>query len=132
MSSPSSRSLTAAARLRAALDATATALARPDLDGLLAAESELTDLFSELSFLRSTYAAGVGATHASPLPGDDVDAVRDELLAAQAALLRARRLGASLGDFVRLSFHARGQATGYDPAGVAAATMTGRGLQVRA
>lgn len=115
------RSVTAAARLRAALDATANALAVPSLDGLLAAEAALTDAFAELSFLRTQ----VGATHASP-------EIRDELLAAQAALLRARRLGGSLGDVVRISLQAHGHAAGYDPARVAAATLTGRGFQTRA
>ena len=120
MTQPSTRPLTAAARLRGALDATATALATPNLDALLAAESALTDAFADLSFLRTQ----VGAMHASP-------EVRDELLAAQAALLRARRLGGSLGDVVRISLQAHGHAAGYDPARVAAATLAGRGFQTR-
>ena len=118
----SSRSLTAAARLRAALDATANALATPNLDALLAAEAALTDAFAELSFLRSTVA------EAPPVPDD----IRDQLLAAQAALVRARRLGASLGDVVRISLQAHGHAAGYDPARGAAVTLAGRGFQTRA
>lgn len=114
------RSLTAAVRLRAALDATARALASPNLDALLAAEDALTDAFKELSFLRTQ----AGATHASP-------EIRDELLAAHAALLRARRLGGSLGDVVRISLQAHGHAAGYDPARVAAVTLAGRGFQTR-
>jgi hypothetical protein len=118
MSAPSSRSLTAAARLRAALDATANALAVPNLDALLAAETALTDAFGELSYLRT-------------LDEAERRVVRDELLAAQAALLRARRLGASLGEVVRISFQARGQSAGYDPAQGAAANLTGRGFNTR-
>lgn len=119
MSQPSTRPLTAAARLRAALDATARALATPNLDALLAAEAGLTDAFAELSYLRT-------------VDDEQRRAVRDELLAAQAALLRARRLGASLGDVVRLSIQAHGHAAGYDPARVAAVTLAGRGFQTRA
>lgn len=111
--------MAAAARLRAALDATANALAVPNLDGLLAAEAALTDAFAELSFLRT-------------LDEEQRRGLRDELLAAQAALLRARRLGGSLGDVVRISLQAHGHAAGYDPARVAAATLTGRGFQTRA
>lgn len=131
MSQPSTRALTAAARLREALDATATALATPNLDALLAAEAALTDAFAELSFLRTQ----AGATHLSAEASATADAspgIRDELLAAQAALLRARRLGGSLSDVVRLSLQAHGHAAGYDPARVAAATLAGRGFQTRA
>jgi hypothetical protein len=112
------RSIVAAARLRAALDATAAALAAPNLDALLAAEGALSDAFADLSYLRTL---------------DDVRrrAVRDDLLAAQSALLRARQLGASLGDVVRISLQAHGQASGYDPARAAAATLAGRGFQTR-
>ena len=119
MSAVQPRSLTAAARLRAAIDATANALASPNLDALLAAEGALTDAFAELSFLRT-------------LDEEQRRAVRDELLAAQAALLRARRLGGSLGDVVRLSLQAHGHAAGYDPTRVAAVTLAGRGFQTRA
>ena len=118
MNGAESRSITAAARLRAALEATADSLAQPTLEGLLAAEVALTGAFAELSLLKS-----LNETQRREL--------RDELLAAQAALLRARRLGASLGDFVRLSLDARGQSTGYDPA-VTANLFTGRGLKVKA
>lgn len=117
--SSDSRSLTAAARLRAAIDATASALAQPDLEALLTAEAALTGAFAELSFLRT-------------LDEDQRQVVHDELLAARAALVRARRLGGSLGDFVRLSLQARGQSTGYDPTRMTAATLTGRGFQTRA
>jgi hypothetical protein len=113
------RSAAAAARLRAALDATAAALTEPNLDALLAAEAALTDAFPELSYLRT-------------LDDIRVRALRDELVAAQSALHRAQRLGASLGDVVRISLQAHGHAAGYDPARVAAATLAGRGFQTRA
>lgn len=125
MPSPESR-LTAAARLRAALDATAGALAQADLEGLLAAEAALTGAFADLPELR----AAAAVMQASPPTHERTD-LRDELMACRAALLRARRLGASLGDVVRLSLYARGQSTGYDPARVTAATLTGRGIEVR-
>lgn len=114
-----SRSSNAAARVRAAVEATANALARADLDALLSAEAGLTSVFNDLSLLRS-------------LDPDQCRVLRDELLATQVALARARRLGASLGDYVRLSLEARGQGAGYDPAPLAAATLTGRGFQTRA
>ena len=109
----------AAARVREAVEATANALARADLDALLAAEAGLTSVFNDLSLLRS-------------LDADQRRVLRDELLATQAALARARRLGASLGDFVRVSLQVRGQAAGYDPASLTAATLTGRGFHTRA
>lgn len=109
----------AAVRLRRALDAAAAALAQPDLDGLLAAESALTATFADLSFLRT-------------LARPECASVRDELLAAQTALRRARRLGASLSDFVAISLQAHGQTAGYDPAPTTAAALSGRGFHARA
>ena len=114
-----SRQSAAAARVRAAVEATASALARADLDALLAAEAGLTSVFSDLSLLRS-------------LDPEQCRVLRDELIATQVALARARRLGTSLGDYVRLSLEARGQGAGYDPAPVTAATLSGRGFQTRA
>ena len=112
------RSIEAAGRIRDAITATADALAQADLDALLAAEAGLTSVFNDLSLLRS-------------LDAEQRAVLRDELLATQDALARARRLGASLGDFVRLSLQARGQAAGYDSAGLTAATLTGRGFHTR-
>ena len=108
----------AAVRLRSALDAAAAALARPDLDALLAAESALTAAFADLSFLRT-------------LGERERASMRDELLAAQTALRRASRLGASLNDFIALSLQAHGQSAGYDPARVTAAALSGRGFHAR-
>jgi hypothetical protein len=111
--------ITAAIRLRAALEATAASLRQPNLDGLLAAEADLTAAFTELSLLRSLDEAGRRAVH-------------DELVAAHAALQRARRLGDSLGEFVRISLTARGDETGYGPGAAHGSSFTGRGLKVSA
>jgi hypothetical protein len=111
--------LAAAARLRAALDDTAEALARPDVEALLAAEASLTHAFTTIPRLRA-------------LSAEERAAARTELLNARAALVRCRRLGAALADFVRLSLDARGQAAGYNPSTEAAAALTGRGFQTKA
>jgi hypothetical protein len=120
MATPATRSTAAAARLRAALDATASSLAQPSLDGLLAAEAELTRACADLSFIRSFDEA----TRLS---------VRDDLVAAQESLIRSNRLGASLLEFVRVSLDARAQATG-DDVDVARATaaLSGRAVRMRA
>jgi hypothetical protein len=108
----------AGGRLRVALEAVADALGRADMDGLLAAEQALESALADCARL-----AASGGT----LPA----ALRSELDASRRALMRCRRLGASLGEFARASFDARGLAIGYDPARTAAATMTGRGFQTR-
>ena len=111
--------LAAAARLRAALEETATALARPNVEALLASEAALTAAYTAIPALRTLTRA-------------ERTAARAELLNARAAIVRCRRLGASLADFVRLSLEARGQAAGYDTAGETATALTGRGFQTRA
>ena len=116
---PRQDALAAAARLRAALEETAHALSRPNLDALLAAESSLTAAFTTIPTLRTFTKA-------------ERAAARAELLNARAAIVRCRRLGAALSDFVRLSLEARGQAAGYDPAGETATALNGRGFQTRA
>ena len=92
--------LPAIVRLRSALEASADALASPTLDGLLAAELAIEGALADLP------------------PLDDAAAperalARAELDRARAALLRCRRLGSALGDFVRLSFEAHGRSSGY-------------------
>lgn len=104
-----------AGRLRQALDQTATALAKARLDDLLAAGEALEVALAQIP--RATTASR-----------DDADRLRAEIDAARAALLRCRRLGVSLGDFVRATFDAHGGATEYDPARQAAASMTGRSV----
>ena len=89
-----------AAALREALDRTAAALASPRVETLLdceiAIERALADMppFEGLTPVERT-------------------AVRAELDAARSALLRCRRLGAALTEFVRLSFEAQGRGVGY-------------------
>ncbi len=113
------RPVSAAARLRAALEATVDALAVPRLEALLNVESALTAALAALPTLRS-------------LDPADRPAAREDLLAAKAALAKCRRLGASLGDFVRLSLDARGQGIGYESSRGTAATLSGRAFQTRA
>ncbi len=112
----------AATRLRAALESLADALGRADIAGLLAAEEVLEPALADCARLAA--AARPPAAHAA-------DTRRAEIDAARRALMRCRRLGASLGDFARASFDARGTGIGYDPAQAAAAAMTGRGFQTR-
>ena len=104
-----------AARVRAALDQTAIALAHARLDDLLAAGEALEVALSRIPRPART----------SP---EEADRLRAEIDAARAALLRCRRLGVSLGDFVRATFDAHGGATEYDPSRQAAAALTGRSL----
>jgi hypothetical protein len=89
------RAVAAVARLRVALERTAGALARPDLETLLAGESETEVALAELP---ATY----------ELSPEERRAVRVEVEKAHAALLRCRRLGTALGSFVRISLEAQG------------------------
>ena len=107
--------LQAAARLRTALEQTAEALASSRLDAILASESAIEDALGELP----------------PLDGLDDAArarVRADLEQARLALLRCRRLGSALADFVRLSFDAQGRGTGYGRPSIA---IAGRALNER-
>jgi hypothetical protein len=113
------RPASAAARLRAALEETAAALAVPKLEALLNVESALTAALAALPTIRS-------------LDPADRPAAREDLLAAQAALARCRRLGAALGDFVRVSLDARGQGITYESAPGTASRLSGRAFQTRA
>lgn len=96
MSEQGTHALAAVARLRASLERTAAALAQPDLDTLLAGESEIEVALSELP---ATF----------ELSPEERRAVRAEVEGAHAALLRCRRLGAALGSFVRISLEAQGR-----------------------
>jgi hypothetical protein len=96
MSEQGTRALAAVARLRASLERTAGALAQPDLDTLLAGESEIEVALSELP---ATF----------ELSPEERRVVRAEVEGAHAALLRCRRLGAALGSFVRISLEAQGR-----------------------
>jgi hypothetical protein len=114
VSQPSS-SVESAGHVRRALEQTASALTKARLDDLLAAGEALEVALSRIP--RATTASAAEA-----------ELLRAEIDAARAALLRCRRLGVSLGDFVRATFDAQGAATEYDPARQAAASMTGRSL----
>ncbi len=104
-----------AVQLRQALEQTADALAKARLDDLLAAGEALEVALARIPRGRT------------PSPAD-ADRLRAEIDAARAALLRCRRLGVSLGDFVRATFDVQGGATEYDPSRQAAAALTGRRL----
>ena len=120
MSNQGPRAIVAAAQLREALEHTADALAHARLDGLLAGEAALEDALANLVPVQGLSAA-------------ERTVVRDELERSLAALLRCRRLGSSLTDFVRLSFEAQGRAPGYGPRdGVAPLAFAGRGFNTRA
>lgn len=119
MSNPSQGILTAVSRLRTALEGTAMALATADLDRLLAADTALQAALQALPRL------------ASVTPEERIQ-FRSELEAAAAALIRCRRLGVGLSDFVRISLEAHGGQLGYEPTRTAAAALTGRGFTHRA
>lgn len=97
MSEQGARAVAAVTRLRVALEETAAALARPQLDTLLAGESEI-----EMAL------AGLPAI--DTLSVEERHAVRLEIERVSGALMRCRRLGAALGDFVRTSLEAQGRA----------------------
>jgi hypothetical protein len=107
------RPASAAARLRAALETMADALAASKLEAVLNVESALIAAISALPQIRS-------------LDITERQDARADLEAAQVALARCQRLGGSLGDFVRISLDARGQGVGYEPGRGAAATLSGR------
>jgi hypothetical protein len=108
----------AAARLRAAVEETAAALAGADLDRLLASDAQLLTVINDIPRSPSLSAA-------------DRLRLRQEVEHAQAALGRCRRLGSTLNDFVRFSLDAQGQTPGYEPRR-AAAPVTGRAFSTRA
>jgi len=100
-----SRAVSATMRLRLALEGAADALAHAQIEGLLASEGALEFALAELPPLQGLDAA-------------ERDAVRRELLAAELALLRCRRLGSTLSDYVRLTLASHGPASrtsGYAP-----------------
>ena len=118
MSNPPQGILTAVSRLRSALEGTAMALATADLDRLLAADTALQGALQALPRLTSVN------------PEERLQ-FRRELEAAAAALIRCRRLGVGLSDFVRISLEAHGGQLGYEPTRTAAAALTGRGFTHR-
>jgi hypothetical protein len=114
------RAIAAAAQLREALEQTADALAQARLDSLLAGEATLEHALARL-----------GPVHG--LSAAERAVVREELDRARAALLRCRRLGSAMSDFIRLSFDAQGRAPSYGPReGAATPAYAGRGFDTRA
>jgi hypothetical protein len=101
-----SRAVTATIRLRLALEGAAEAMAHAQVEGLLASEGALEFALAELPPMQG-------------LPDSERDAVRRELEAAERALLRCRRLGTTLSDYVRLTLASHGAndaSSGYSPA----------------
>ena len=94
-----SRAVSATIRLRLALEGAAEALAHAQVEGLLASEGALDFALAELPPMDA-------------LDTREREAVRRELEAAERALLRCRRLGSTLTDYVRLTLAASGRADG--------------------
>jgi hypothetical protein len=92
-----SPAVSATIRLRLALEGAAESLAHAQVEGLLASEGALEFALAELPPMQD-------------LGGDDRAAVRRELEAAERALLRCRRLGSTLADYVRLTLASHGAA----------------------
>ena len=90
--------------LRLALDRLGESLAHAELDELLAAETQLEAALTTLGGLLTS--------------GASIDPdLRAELDGVRASLVRCRRLGNSLGEFVRLSLQAYGTDERYDRRG---------------
>ena len=112
------RALYAASQLRDALDRTAAALASPRLETLLAGEAAIEDALSAMPAL-------------DELPAHERLVVRRELERARGALLRCRRLGTALRDYIRMSFEAQGRGDDYGPRQSAAIPYAGQALNAR-
>jgi len=118
MNAPLQGTLIPVSRLRAALEDTAVGLATADLDRLLAADTALQAALFELPLIKAVD------------PGERI-LFRRELEGATAALLRCRRLGVGLSDFVRISLDAHGGQLGYEPARAAATALSGRSFTAK-
>ena len=118
MNEPLPDALVAASRLRAAVEDTAAALAGADLERLLACDARLQNVLT-------------GMPGAATLDGEARRQLRREVEEAQAALRRCRRLGATLNEFIRFSFHAQGHAAGYEPGRAQAPHLSGRAFNER-
>jgi hypothetical protein len=116
-----SRAVLATSRLRQALERAADSLAQGRVDALLESEGALEFALADIPAV-DTLGAGERA------------ALRIELAAAERALLRCRRLGANLTDYVRLTLASHthlNAASGYTPGRHADAEFAGRGLNAR-
>src|SRR5262245_22672713 len=115
MTEQGTRAIAAAVNLRVALEQTATALASPRLETLLSGEAAIDAALSAMPAL-------------DELPADERLVVRRELERARSALLRCRRLGTSLRDYIRISFEAQGCGDDYGPRQSAATAYAGQAL----
>jgi hypothetical protein len=123
VSTPDARAIAVAARLRAALERLAAALTRPDADTILACEVDIESVLGDLYALARPSLPAVSAETRTML--------RAELMKASSALLRCRRLGTALGDYVRITLEAQGHQSGYGPR-AAAPDFAGHSLNTRA
>ena len=110
--------LPAVSRLRAALEETAEALSTASVDRLLAADARVRSALGALAAW-------------SPVGADERAAVRRELEAVHAALVRCRTLGGALSDFVRFTLGSHGPGVSYGP-GRDVVAPHGAGLEERA
>jgi hypothetical protein len=116
-----SRAVSATNRLRVALEGAADALAQANVEGLLASEGALEFALAELPSL-------------AHLGEDERAAVRSELEAAERALLRCRRLGSTLSDYVRLTLASQSSVSGssdYAPGARGEVDYSGRSVNAR-
>jgi hypothetical protein len=118
MTEQGTRALHAASNLREALERTAAALASPRLEALLAGEAAIASALSAIPALEQ-------------LADDERLAVQRELERARGALMRCRRLGTSLREFIRISFEAQGRGDEYGPRQSAANVYAGQALNAR-
>lgn len=118
MTDQGTRAMAAAANLRDALEQAAAALANPRLETLLTGERAIEAALSVMPALDA-------------LPADEKLVVRRELERARGALLRCRRLGASLRDYIRCSFEAQGRGDDYGPRQSAGVPYAGQTLNAR-
>ena len=121
--SADAHAIAVAERLRAALERLAATLTRPDADGMLACEAEIESVLGELQALAAPSRGGISADCRATL--------RAALLGASSALLRCRRLGTALGDYVRVTMEAQGHQSGYGPR-AAPPVFSGQALNTRA
>ena len=119
MTGHDTQAIAAVTRLRDALEQVAAALARPQLDVLLAGETAIEAALTQMPPLDG-------------LPMDQRHLVRQELEHARRALMRCRRLGAALTDFVRISFEAQGRGPSYGPRPGTPPAYNGSALNARA
>lgn len=106
-----------AVRLRVVLEALAGSLASVQLDTLLACERDLAGVLAEIEY--------------GGQAGWDRAATARELSAARAALMRCRRLGATLSDLARLSLVAQGRDAAYTRQAGVRVPATAHSLEAR-